>query len=331
MKSGKLAESVLKRSVLKQIHMEKKGAYSDCAFFSVPNGQILAWCAQEAAVAVRADAGDVAALFVKAANNLAACGAKPVSAQMAIMLPEECEEALVKSIMSEAATVCESLGMEITGGDTNVSFAVSSPILTVTALGLVSQENKREISMAKAGQDIVLSKWIGLEGTAVLARACRDRLLKRYPAYLVEDATAFDQYLSVLPEAEIALENQVCAMHDLSQGGIFGGLWELAEGAGLGLDVDLKRIPIRQETVEVCEVCGVNPYEMRSAGSLIMTAQDGEQLVLALEGKGIPATVIGRLTDGQDRIVRKEEEIRYLDRPKGADPISKLQAQCTLE
>lgn len=326
MKSGKLAESVLKHSVLKQIKGEKQGVGSDCALFAVPNGQILAWCAQEAAVAVTADAGEVAALIRKAANNLATCGAKPVSAQIAIMLPENSDEALVKGLMSEAGRTAEVLGMTISGGDTNVSSFVSAPIVTVVAMGTVEQEKKRDISMAKAGQDIVLSKWIGLEGTSILAKAYRAKLLARYPAYLVEEAESFDKYLSVLPEAAVALENRVYAMHDLSQGGVFGGLWELAEGAGLGLEVDLKKIPIRQETVEVCEVCGVNPYEMRSAGSLLMTAKDGERLVEALAGEGIPATLIGRLTEGPDRIVRNEEEIRYLDRPRGADPILEIQA-----
>ena len=321
MKSGKLAESVLKRSVLRQIHGEKQGVGSDCAFFSVPNGQILAWCAQEAAVAVQADAGEAATLVQKAANNLAVGGAKPVSAQIALMLPEGTQEALVKVIMAEVAEACEANSMTISGGDTNVTSAVNVPILTVTAMGVLEESKKRDLSLARAGQDIVATKWIGLEGTAILARMHRERLMQRFPAYLVEEAAGFDRYLSVLPEAEIALQNQVCAMHDLSQGGIFGGLWELAEGAGLGLDVELKRIPIRQETVEVCEVCGVNPYEMRSSGCLLMTARDGEALVQALESKGISACVIGRLTDGQDRMIRNEEEIRYLDRPRGGDPI----------
>lgn len=330
----------MKRSVLKQVHTgnhriskpfssltleNTKGAAigSDCAFFAASSGQVLAWCAQEAAVAGKADAESPAALVQKCVNNLAAAGARPASAQICMMLPEECEEADVKALMTELSTACLRAGLEIAGGDTNVTSAVREPIVSITAIGVVNREGIHEPGMAKAGQDIVLSKWIGLEGTALLAKTFREKLLERYPAYLVEEAAGFDRFLSVEEDAGIAAANGAAAMHDLSRGGVFGALWELAEGAGLGLTVDLKKIPIRQETVEVCEVCGVNPYEMRSGGSLLITAPDGEAVAAALREAAIPAVVIGRLTEGQDRILHNEEEVRYLNRPKGEDVIAK--------
>lgn len=326
MKTGKLGESALKRSVLKQVHKgsNAKGASvgADCAFFAVPEGKILAWCAQEAAVAGQADMGSAGQLVIKCVNNLAAAGAVPVSALVGIMLPEDYEEPQVKALMAELSETCQGYGMEILGGDTNISYAVTAPIVTVTAAGFTDSMKQRSLSLAKAGQDIVLSKWIGLEGTAVLAKAKEEELLARYPAYLVETAAEFEQYLSVLKEAQIAVENGAQAMHDLSQGGVFAALWELAEGSGFGLTVDLKKIPIRQETVEVCEVCGVNPYEMRSGGSLLMTAQDGPALVQVLEAAGVPAAVIGKLTDSNDRVITNGEEVRFLDRPRGEDPIT---------
>ena len=337
MRTGKLPESALTRSVLKQVHTgnnkithprkcfafeNTKGAAigSDCAFFAASDAQVLAWCAQEAAVAMQADAG--AALVQKCVNNLACAGATPVSAQISIMLPESFEEADVKALMTDLSKACTKHGIQIAGGDTNVTSAVTLPIVTITAIGVTSKEEMHDLSMAKAGQDLVLTKWIGLEGTAILAKNDREALLARYPAYLVDEAAGFDQYLSVEPEAKLAAANGAAAMHDLSQGGVFGALWELAEGAGLGLSVDLKKIPIRQETVEVCEVCGVNPYEMKSGGSLLITAEDGEKIAMALEAEGIPAVVIGKLTQGADRTLQNEEEVRFLDRPRGVDAIS---------
>ena len=337
MRMGKLPESALTRSVLKQVHTgnnkithprkcfafeNTKGAAigSDCAFFAASDGQVLAWCAQEAAVAMQADVG--LTLVQKCVNNLACAGATPASSQIGIMLPDSFEEADVKALMTELSKGCEEHGIHIAGGDTNVTSAVSLPIVTMTVIGVVPKEELHDLSMAKAGQDLVLTKWIGLEGTAVLAKNCRDALLARYPAYLVDEAAGFGGLLSVEKDARIAAANGAAAMHDLSQGGVFGALWELAEGAGLGLTVDLKKIPIRQETVEVCEVCGVNPYEMRSGGSLLITAGDGERVIAALEAEGIPATLIGKLTEGADRIIQNEEEVRFLDRPRGADAIA---------
>ena len=114
----------------------------------------------------------------------------------------------------------------------------------------------------------------------------------------------------------MAVKAGACHMHDASEGGILAALWELAEGAGAGLTIDLKKLPIRQETVEVCEFVGANPYELRSGGCLIMTTNDGQKLVEALEEAGIAAAVVGSLTDSKDRLILNEDEVRYMDRPQ---------------
>ena len=105
-------------------------------------------------------------------------------------------------------------------------------------------------------------------------------------------------------------------MHDVSRGGIFGALWELASGAGVGLNVDLKKLPVRQETIEICEYFALNPYELLSGGCLIMTAWDGEKLVMDLAGIKIPAQVVGKTTDSNERVLYNGGEKRFLDMPK---------------
>ena len=112
-------------------------------------------------------------------------------------------------------------------------------------------------------------------------------------------------------------------MHDITEGGAFGALWEVAAAAGLGLDIDLMKIPVRQETIEVCEVFGINPYELISSGSLLVTTPDGTGLIRALEEAGIPAAIIGKMEDGNDRIIRNGEDRRYLEPPK-TDEIYKV-------
>jgi hydrogenase maturation factor len=131
----------------------------------------------------------------------------------------------------------------------------------------------------------------------------------------VDEAAGFDRYRSVLPEAAVAIKSGVCAIHNVSEGGILAALWELAEGAGVGLTIDLKKLPIRQETVEICNHCNVNPYELLSGGCLLMTTSDGLGLVTALQQKEIPAVVVGKTTDSKDRLILNEDEVRYLDRP----------------
>lgn len=293
----------------------------------------------------------LADLIQKCANNLAAGGARLRAVMFTLLLPEDSEESVLRGLTEEAAGKCRELGLEIAGGQSRVSGAVVSPVAVVTGYGVPIEGSDdraselpekapvsgmehafdngvselpgkasvgdREHAGRKAvpGQDIVLSKWIGLQGTAVLAKRSREKLSGRYPAYLVEEAAGFGRYLSVLPEAETAVKNGVRAMHDASEGGILGALWEFAEGSGVGLDVDMRSLPLRQETVEVCECCNVNPYELMSGGCLIMACRDGRELAAALKAEGIPATVVGKVTAGRERILHNGEEIRYMNRP----------------
>ena len=251
-----------------------------------------------------------------ALNNVAATGAEPVGVLLAVLLPEGVPESDLQKIMEQAESVCGVCGAEIMGGHTEVTAAVCEPVMSVTGVGKRCAGQAEPMTGVRAGQDVVISKWIGLEGTIRLARAHREELCTRYPARMIEEAAALDRYLSVIPEAATAVKSGVCGMHDVSRGGIFGALWELAQRAGVGLEIDLKKIPVKQETIEICEFYGLNPYELLSGGCLIMTARDGAALVAALAREDIPAVVVGRTTDGNDRILYNEEEKRYLDKPK---------------
>ena len=343
MKIGKVTGNALKRSVLKPITYRRdeilKGAGigEDCALFAVPEGYLLTSCVQEAAVAGKAD---MALLIGRCANSLATAGSQPIAATLGLILPQSMEEPQLKALMTDAHEACKALQMQIAGGHTTVSSAVNCPLAVVTAYGLVQkcqpekehQAAKKDSAAAQecgsirtmkglaAGQDIVLSKWIGLEGTALLAEKYNESLKSRYPAYMIEEAAGFTKYMSVLPEAAVAGKSGVCYMHDASEGGILAALWEMAESKGVGLTIDLKKLPIRQETVEVCEHVGVNPYELLSGGCLIMTTEDGNGLVNSLEQAHIPAVIIGKITDSKERLILNEDEVRYMDRP-GVDEI----------
>lgn len=324
MKTGKISESVLKRSVLKYIksrnHMIKNGAGvgSDCAIFSCGNGLGV----QAASVFSLQEPADIYYPFNKAANNVACSGAIPCMALLTLTLPETTEEQKLQEFMCEADAAAETLGLQLAGGHTAVLAALSDPIASVTVTGIL-EGAVLQAGGASPEQDIVMTKWAGLEGTAILAERYKDRLRERYPLHMIEKAAAFKQQLSVIPEAATAAKSNVSAMHDASTGGIFAALWELAESAGVGLVVDLKKIPIKQETVEVCEYFCLSPYELLSGGCLLMTTDSGERLVQALEKIHIPAAIIGRTTDNNDKVVTNEEESRFLERPK-SDEITKI-------
>lgn len=318
MRSGKIAESVLTRSVLRKIKTEREevvcgaGIGVDCAVLSFNEGEESVLSTNP--VSAPADMVSVYGVY-RALNNVAAAGAEPVGIMISAMLPEGLEEKELQDMMMQAEKICQQYCVQIAGGHTEVTGAVNQPILTVTGIGKRKKDDARARSV-KPGQDVVVSKWLGLDGTVRIAREHREALLTRYPAKMIEEAAGFEQFFSVIPEAATARKSGVCGIHDVSQGGIFGALWEMANGAGVGLEIDLKKLPVRQETIEVCEFFDLNPYELSSAGCLLMTAEDGNGLVAALEKEGIPAVVVGKTTGGNDRVLYNEEERRFLEPPK---------------
>ena len=319
MKVGKVPESVLKRSVFKQIHTKRKevllgaGVGEDCAAVKLAEDEMFV-ISTDPITGTATDIGNLAIHITL--NDLASAGANPVGVMLTILLPEEAQEADLKEMMKQIEQACEQANVQIMGGHTEVTRAVNQPLVNVCGVGKAKVGKLISTAGAKPGDDIIVTKWIGLEGTSIIAKEKEEDLLSRYPLHLVEEAKNFDQYLSVLPEAAIAVKSGVSAMHDVTEGGIFGALWEMAEASGIGLEIDLKKIPVKQETIEVCEFFGINPYELISSGSMLMAAPDGNRLVWELEKKGIHAVVVGKAAEGNDRVLRNEEERRFLEPPK---------------
>ena len=249
MKIGKVSENVMKRSVFRQLHTQNERIISgavpgeDCAVLAVGGDRILL------TVDPAQGQGEDAALcgIHRAVNNIAACGGEPEAVLLSVLLPPDCEESSLRSLMARAEEVCAGLHVQIAGGHTQVTGAVNRIVLTVTGIGRAASPICTRT--AEPDADLVVTKWVGLEGTFLAAREREALLLERFPAYLVEEAAGFDRYLSIVPEAAVAVKSGVWAMTDVSRGGIFGALWEMAESSGVGLSIDLKKLPIRQETV----------------------------------------------------------------------------------
>ena len=319
MKTGKIPESVLKRSVLRQLHNRRDevllgaGVGEDCAALTLEADEVFVM-STDPITGTGKEMGSLA--VITTANDLASSGAEPVGVMLTILLPEESEEALLKEIMRDAEATCEKFHMQILGGHTEVSAAVNRPVISVSGVGKVKKDAMIKTGGARPGMDIVVSKWIGIEGTVILAKERERELRGRYATTFIDRSKDLDAYISVLSEAAVAARSGVSAMHDVTEGGIFGALWEMAEASGVGLEIDLKKIPVRQETIEICEFFGLNPYELISGGSMLTAAEDGNQLVHELEKAGIPAAVIGKAMTGNDRVLRNEEERRFLEPPK---------------
>jgi len=324
MKDGKIAEPILKRSVLKKISYKSKSVVCKAAVGHdsavvnmhklLSDGERLMVTATATVVAKRDYHHNRA--FIKAVNNIAAVGAKPAYAQISIVLPEGMREIKLKMLMEEMGNLAASMQIHITGGHTCVSEAVTKPVVTVTATGFMAESESNLYDYKKnikPGQDIVMTKAVGLEGTAVLAEEHEEEFMRRFTSLYINNAKAFINEISIVNEAAVAIKHGVVAMHDMSDSGVFGALWELGEAGNCGLKVDLRKINVRQETIELTNHLNINPYLMPSSGSLLMVTNDGLGLVSELEAVGIAAFIIGKITEDNDRVIINEDEKRFLE------------------
>lgn len=319
MEIGKVPEAVLKRAVFRQIHTRREevlvgaGVGEDCAALQLGPDEVFV-LSTDPITGTDKNTGELAVQIT--ANDLASAGAEPVALLLTVLLPVTADEPMIRRLMREVDEACEKLHIQVVGGHTEVTAVVNQPVISVTGIGKAKKGHLVTTGGAGIGDDVVATKWIGIEGTSIIAREKEQELLERFAAPFVEEAKNFDRFLSVVPDAAAAVKSGVTAMHDVTEGGIYGALWELAEASGVGLEIDLKKIPVRQETIELCEYYRLNPYQLISSGCMLMTAPDGRRLVRDLEKAGIHATLIGRCVDGKAKKILNGEDTAYLERPK---------------
>ena len=188
------------------------------------------------------------------------------------------------------------------------------------------------------GNELVVAGAIGLEGTALIARQKYARLRKHFSESFLRECQGF--WPTCLNEAntmqgannlgqswepdafsesgsvwETARAAGATALYAMNEGGFLSALWKMAEASQVGLEMDFGKVPIRQETIEICEIFDINPYRMRSGGALLIGMPAGEGLVHKLHRMGVMASVIGQTNAGNDRLLYYNGNARYLDRP----------------
>lgn len=229
-------------------------------------------------------------------NDIYSSGAEPVGILLTVLLPAESDEALLEEIMEGALRGAEERKIEILGGHTEVTDAVTKPVISAAVIGKTRNRKVLATGGAKVGQDIVMTKWAGTEGTAILAKEWEEGLRAYLSTEELQTAQEMKGQLSVGRESEIAYAHGATAMHDATEGGILGAVWEVAECSGLGVDVFVEKIPVREETKKICAVMKIDYLRLISSGTMIIATEKGEELAEKLRENGITAAVIGKLT-----------------------------------
>jgi len=237
-------------------------------------------------------------------NDIAACGAEPMGLLVTILAPESTTPEDLGRIMGQINTETAKLGLEVLGGHSEITAGIDRVIVVTTAVGKAAKDAFVTTGGARPGDALLLTKGAGYEGTAVLAAEFAAELEARLGKDLVARARGFLEHVSVLPEGRIAVKNGATAMHDVTEGGIFGAAAEMAAAAGAGVELWAEAIPVAPETAAICDYFQLDPYALVSSGAMLIAAPDGARLLAALQAAGIPAAVIGRVTQAVTVIVR---------------------------
>lgn len=333
MKRGKISESVLKRTIIKEIQYKNKAVKKGAAAGS--DGAVFATDGRDMASSVSAYTGEIIMsgrrAFAGAVNSLAAMGAEPFAVQAGILMPESTKESMLRGFMTELHHMGEAIGVQIAGGHTETAVGIEKPVVMVTSYGYREKFPDEKPYKGKVceesdnGYDIVMIGEAGLEGTAVLAIENEEELRKRFTGTYIDKAKGYIKELVIVREAAAAVMHGVKAMHDTSKGGVFGALWELGEYLKCGMEINLRSIPIRQETIELCEYFDLNPYFINSLGGLLAVTKDGKGLVSKINDGGKTAAVIGRTVIGHQKTIINNDEKRYLESPRSGKAEERLE------
>jgi len=267
------------------------------------------------------------------ANDVACLGARPRFFLATVLLPEgRADEALVEAIFSDLAASCEELDVTLCGGHTEVTYGLDRPLVVGHMVGEVEPERLVRNERARPGDEVLLTKGIAIEGTALLAREKADELAGHLPAEALERARGFlrEPGLSVVPDA-MAVCGAVLphALHDPTEGGLATGLHELADAAGCGLEVDVGEVPVFEETRLICDHYGLEPLGVIASGSLlVVTAPEHSDAALAaLEAAGVEAQRIGRILDRREGVMAIGEDGRKPLPRYDSDEVARLFAR----
>jgi hydrogenase expression/formation protein HypE len=254
------------------------------------------------------------------ANDVATFGVDPAFLFSCIMLPENAQRKLVETISTQMNAAAKDLGIAIVGGHCETTPGLASPIVVGCIMGLTEKGRYVTAGGAKAGDKLILTKSAGIEGTAILATDREKELGKTLSAQVLEKAKTFWNQISIVKDALTAYKTGgVHAMHDPTEGGVAGGIHEMADASSLGVEVIEDAIPVQPETVKICSHFQVDPLQLIGSGALLISAEakSANQIVRNLKLKRIKASVIGEFTENaeQRELIQKGDLANALPRP----------------
>ncbi len=266
-------------------------------------------------------AGIVRYALAWVANALAECETDPV-VSVRIEMPDYTFKSRLHGFQRMLKETAKEQNLQVAEVVTAKHSAVAVSAVTVTGIAYKSG-NVSDQTPAHIARDIVMLGYAGMEGMLRILDEKEMELKQRFSGTFLKQIRGYEPYVFLQDGVRKAGKLGALKIIESGEGGVFATIWNMALDMESGVELDFKKIQVLQETVEVCEQYRLNPYQLASAGTFFLIAEDGEQLAEALRQEHLPAVMVGRLTDNNDKILRNGEEIRYVDRPAD-DEIYKL-------
>jgi hydrogenase maturation factor len=248
------------------------------------------------------------------ASDVAVMGVKPRYMTYSLLLPPETGRGDFKTIVDSIHKTARELDIAVVGGHTGFYPGFAAPTIGgITVFAVARKGEYVTPAGAKPGDDILLTKGPAIETAGLLAALREEELRSAYPSKLVEKAKALCFQMSVVSDALTAkAAGGVTAMHDATEGGVIGGLFEMAAASRVGMEVDEALFIYPDEVRMVCETFGIDPVKAIAEGSLLITARplSSGRIIARLRGKGIPASVIGGVVKDPRRRTLKRRDSR---------------------
>lgn len=328
LKTGKLDSELLEKIVFNNIKFKRPevltrpGIGEDCAV--VDFGSYECIMSTDPITAAISEIGRLSIHI--SCNDIASNGIQPLGIMLAVMLPVGTTEEQIEEMMRQAGEASEELGVEIIGGHTEITPAVTKPVIVSTAIGRGEKWASQHSENMRSGDFIMITKSAGLEGSGIIACDFEDQLQEVLTQEEIEKAKSLLGRVSVVKEGVTAGEVGTHGMHDVTEGGVLGAVWEMCQIAGTGAELWVDQVPVEPVTRKICDYFDIDYLRLISSGCMIiMVAPDKkEEMENAMKDAGVEASYIGVIKEPSAGVCMKINEELIEIAPPASDELYKV-------